>query len=76
MANPLTFANDEQIKAAAGCDAGSIGPVGFAGRIIVDRSAAHLSDFVCGANETGFHLTGANWDRDITSLRLPTCATW
>ena len=37
---------------------------GIAGRIIVDRSAAHLSDFVCGANETGFHLTGANWQRD------------
>ncbi|MCP3291408.1 proline--tRNA ligase, partial [Aeromonas hydrophila] len=70
VANPLTFANDEQIKAAAGCDAGSIGPVGFAGRIIADRSAAHLADFVCGANETGFHLTGANWDRDITSYEV------
>lgn len=68
VANPLTFANDEQIKAAAGCDAGSIGPVGFAGRIIADRSAAHLADFVCGANETGFHLTGANWDRDIATF--------
>ena len=70
VANPLTFANDEQIKAAAGCDAGSIGPVGFAGRIIVDRSVAHLADFVCGANETGFHLTGANWDRDITAYEV------
>jgi prolyl-tRNA synthetase len=70
VANPLTFANDEQIKAAAGCDAGSIGPVGFAGRIIVDRSAAHLADFVCGANETGFHLTGANWDRDIATYEV------
>lgn len=70
VANPLTFANDEQIKAAAGCDAGSIGPVGFAGRIIVDRSAAHLADFVCGANETGFHLTGANWDRDIAAYEV------
>ena len=70
VANPLTFANDEQIKAAAGCDAGSIGPVGFAGRIIVDRSAAQLSDFVCGANETGFHLTGANWDRDIATYEV------
>ncbi|MBP8220062.1 MAG: proline--tRNA ligase [Aeromonadaceae bacterium] len=70
VAKPLTFANDEQIKAAAGCDAGSIGPVGFAGRIIVDRSAAHLADFVCGANVTGQHLTGANWDRDISNYEV------
>ena len=70
VAKPLTFANDEQIKAAAGCDAGSIGPVGFTGRIVVDRSAAHLADFVCGANETGKHLTGANWDRDISHYEV------
>ncbi|WP_368163679.1 proline--tRNA ligase [Aeromonas sp. R6-2] len=70
VAKPMTFANDEQIKAAAGCDAGSIGPVGFKGRIVVDRSAAHLADFVCGANETGFHLTGANWDRDVEGYEV------
>ena len=70
IAQPLTFASDEQIKAAAGCDAGSIGPVGFAGRIVVDRSAAHLADFICGANVTGKHLTGANWDRDIASYEV------
>ena len=70
VAKPLTFANDEQIKAAAGCDAGSIGPKGFTGRIIVDRAAAHLADFICGANETGKHLTGANWDRDISGYEV------
>ncbi|MBZ6072161.1 proline--tRNA ligase [Aeromonas schubertii] len=70
VAKPMTFANDEQIKAAAGCDAGSIGPVGFKGRVVVDRSAAHLADFVCGANETGFHLTGANWDRDVEGYEV------
>lgn len=70
VAKPLTFASDAQILAAAGCEAGSIGPVGFAGRIIVDRSAAHLADFVCGANVTGQHLTGANWDRDINHYEV------
>lgn len=70
IAKPLTFANDEQIKAAAGCDAGSIGPVGFQGRVVIDRSAAHLADFVCGANETGFHLTGTNWDRDVQGYEV------
>ena len=33
--------------------------------VIVDRSAAHLADFICGANKDGYHLTGVNWDRDI-----------
>ena len=66
---PLTFANEEQIKQAANCDAGSIGPVGLNIPVIVDLSAAHLADFVCGANDNGFHLTGVNWDRDITEYK-------
>jgi len=65
IAAPLTFASDEEIKAAAGCDAGSIGPVGLSIPTIVDRSAAVCSDFVCGANVNGQHLTGVNWERDV-----------
>jgi len=63
--SPLTFASDEEIKSAAGCEAGSIGPVGLPVPLIVDRSAAVCSDFVCGANSNGQHLTGVNWDRDV-----------
>lgn len=70
VAAPLTFANDEQIQAAANCDAGSIGPKGLNCPVIVDRAAAHLADFVCGANINGKHLTGANWDRDITDYTV------
>ncbi len=62
---PLCFANDEEIRAVAGCDAGSIGPVGLSIPVIVDRSAAACSDFVCGANSNGQHLTGVNWERDV-----------
>ena len=32
--------------------------------VIADRSAAHLGDFVCGANIDGKHFTGVNWGRD------------
>lgn len=64
IASPLCFASDEEIKAATGCSTGSLGPVSLNLRTIVDRSAAHLSDFVCGANKEGVHLTGVNWDRD------------
>ncbi|SQD78916.1 proline--tRNA ligase [Moritella yayanosii] len=70
VASPLTFANEEQVQAAANCDAGSIGPQGLNCPVIVDRSAAHLADFVCGANVNGQHMTGANWDRDISDYTV------
>jgi prolyl-tRNA synthetase len=70
VAAPLTFANEEQIQAAANCDAGSIGPKGLNCPVVVDRSAAHLADFVCGANVNGQHITGANWDRDISDYTV------
>jgi len=66
VAEPFEMASDAEIKAAAGCGAGSIGPAGLAIPVIVDRTAAHMSDFVCGANKDGLHFTGANWDRDAT----------
>ncbi|GGI91779.1 proline--tRNA ligase [Halopseudomonas pertucinogena] len=61
---PLTFASEAQIQQALGCKPGSIGPVGMNIKVIADHSAAHLADFVCGANEDGRHLTGVNWERD------------
>ncbi len=70
VAAPLQFASDEQIRQAANCDAGSLGPVGLAVPVIVDHAAAHLADFICGANDNGRHLTGVNWERD---LPVPDC---
>lgn len=61
---PLTFATESQIQQAIGCKPGSIGPVGLDITVIADHSAAHLADFVCGANQDGRHFTGVNWDRD------------
>ena len=66
VASPLTFASEEDIQAKLNCKPGSIGPVGLSIRVIADRSAAHSADFVCGANEDGFHLSGVNWDRDVS----------
>ncbi|MGV6807182.1 MAG: proline--tRNA ligase [bacterium] len=70
VASPLCFASDDEIKAQLNCLAGSIGPVNLAIPVIIDRSAAVLSDFVCGANEDGFHLTGANWQGDAEASRI------
>jgi len=64
VATPLCFASDEQIKQAAGCSAGSLGPIGLNIPIIADYAAMQCADFSCGANEDGKHLTGVNWQRD------------
>ena len=70
VANPLCFATEQEILATLDCAIGSIGPIGLSIPLILDRSAAHLSDFVCGANKDGVHLSGVNWERDcpITSV--------
>jgi prolyl-tRNA synthetase len=67
VASPLTFAPEARIKDELGVSVGSIGPVGLRIPVIVDHSAAHAADFVCGANKDGFHLTGVNWERDLNA---------
>ncbi|MES1982412.1 MAG: proline--tRNA ligase [Pseudomonadota bacterium] len=59
------FASDEEIQRHMGCRAGSIGPVQVKVRVLADRAAAVMHDFVCGANEEGFHYRGANFGRDV-----------
>lgn len=65
VASPLTMASEDMVKSATGCLPGSVGPVGLMIKVYVDRAATCLSDFVCGANEEGRHLTGVNWARDL-----------
>jgi prolyl-tRNA synthetase len=63
---PWRWASEAEIVAATGCRPGYLGPVGIpaAMPLVVDRSVAAMSDFVCGANEAGFHLRGVNFGRD------------
>jgi prolyl-tRNA synthetase len=66
--DPFRFATDGEVRAHLGCVPGYIGPLGIASdriRIVADPAVAHMSDFVCGANEAGYHLTGVNWGRDL-----------
>jgi prolyl-tRNA synthetase len=60
----LTFASEKQILDQLNCPVGSLGPVNIGIPFIVDHSAAALTDFVCGANRDGYHLTGVNWGTD------------
>ena len=65
VASPLTYATDDQLLEAAGCNAGSIGPVGLNTKIYADHATRNMSDFVCGANQDDKHFTGVNWGRDL-----------
>jgi prolyl-tRNA synthetase len=69
--NPFRFATADEIGKHMGCVPGYIGPVGINGfSVIADRSVAAMADFVCGANDAGFHLTGVNWGRDLPEPAL------
>jgi prolyl-tRNA synthetase len=63
---PFRFAKDDEIENALKCRPGYIGPItNEILTVYVDRAVAAMSDFVCGANEAGFHLKGVNWGRDF-----------
>lgn len=64
---PFRFASEAEILEHFGCKPGYLGAIGTAKpvKVVADRSVAIMSDFVCGANEEGFHYTGANWGRDL-----------
>ncbi|MBT5106188.1 MAG: proline--tRNA ligase, partial [Porticoccaceae bacterium] len=65
VSSPLRFATETRIQEVVGCKPGSLGPANLNNlKVITDHSAAVMSDFVCGANKDGFHLTGVNWGRD------------
>ncbi|MEM1114334.1 MAG: proline--tRNA ligase [Pseudomonadota bacterium] len=70
LAAPLQMAEPEAVKAALGANFGSLGPVGLEIPVIVDRAAAVLGDFICGANRDEVHLTGVNWERDCPLTRV------
>ena len=70
IANPLQMAEEAEVRKILGAGFGSLGPVGLDIDIVVDRSAAVLADFSCGANRDEFHLTGVNWERDCPVSRV------
>ena len=61
------FATEAEIKQACNAPAGYLGPVGISDNVTVvaDRTVANMANFVCGANDAGYHLTGVNWGRDL-----------
>ena len=70
------LATEADVKKATGAAVGFAGPVGFKGRVFVDRTAAGVKNGVTGANETDHHLKNVNLGRDfeaeVVDVRLAT----
>ena len=60
LVGKFEFASDDEIK-SLNLKKGFIGVKALSVNLIVDYSASVLCDFVCGADEWDYHLTGANW---------------
>jgi len=61
------FATEAEIIDYFGTPPGYLGPVKTKKTltVVADRTVANMNDFICGANQEGFHLTGVNWIRDL-----------
>ena len=61
------FATVSEIEAHFGCKPGYLGPIGLKlpVKLVVDREVAVMADWICGANQPDFHMTGVNWGRDL-----------
>lgn len=70
VANPLTLASDARVAAELGAEVGSLGPIGLSIPVIVDRAAAAAVNFICGANDSGYHCINANWGRDAQTTSV------
>ena len=66
------FASVAEIVDHFGCEPGYLGPVNLKKpvKLVVDREVAVMADFVCGANEVDFHITGVNFGRDLPEPEL------
>ncbi|HUG24586.1 proline--tRNA ligase [Piscinibacter sp.] len=66
------FATVSEIEDHFGCKPGYLGPIATKKpvRVVADRTVANMSDFICGANEADYHLTGVNWGRDLPEPEL------
>ena len=67
LSSGFRFATVPEIEEHFGCKPGYLGPIQLLKpvQIVADREVAVMADWICGANEADFHLTGVNWGRDL-----------
>ncbi len=58
----------EELAEITGADAGSIGPVGFNGRIIADSRLKDANNLFSGANKNDYHIGGIDLMRDVPEI--------
>ena len=61
-------AHPDELKELTGADAGSIGPLGFNGRIIADLRLKDANNLYSGANKNDFHIGGIDLQRDVKNI--------
>ncbi|MDM0112963.1 proline--tRNA ligase [Variovorax sp. J22R133] len=66
------FASVGEIDEHFGCKPGYLGPLNMKKpvKLVVDREVAVMADWITGANEVDFHMTGVNWGRDLPEPEL------
>jgi prolyl-tRNA synthetase len=61
-------AHPDELKSITGADAGSIGPIGFNGRIFADNRLKDANNLYSGANKNDYHLGGIDLNRDVKNI--------
>ena len=61
--------HSEELMEITGADAGSIGPIGFKGRIITDLKLKERNNLFSGANKNDYHIGGIDLKRDVPSIK-------
>ena len=59
----IKMASEEDVLKVMGCPIGSVGPMTEKCSLYVDNDAFNCINFICGANQDGFHLQNANWNQ-------------
>ncbi|MCO4089453.1 MAG: proline--tRNA ligase [Limnohabitans sp.] len=72
MEGGFRFATLSEIEDHFGCKPGYLGPLNLKKpvHLVADRDVAVMVDWICGANEEDFHITGVNWGRDLPEPAL------
>ena len=64
----LDLASYDEVRKATGAEVGFAGPIGLdVDRLIVDKEVPAMRNFLVGANQTDYHYSGVNYDRDFIS---------
>ncbi len=59
-AQSVEMATEEELKKVTDASFGFLGPIGVDVKIVIDNEVANMSNFVCGANKTGYHYINVN----------------